>query len=279
MTTFPGARAPLRDDGQGPAVVLLHSSMSSKSQWRALTQRLRDRYRTIAIDLIGYGDAGPAERSSRFGLADEMERVDALLAARLGKREAYHLVGHSYGGAVALRLALARPQQVSSLTLFEPTAFHLLPRDEPALIEVRAVAAEIAQSVAQGEDRGATRRFIDFWNGPGSFAQLDAGRREAFAGLLPKTALDFQAIFAEPLRLAQLRALAVPTALLGGRDSPSCVHAVLQALARTLPRAELAWVAGGHMAPVTDPGRVDPLIDAFLELVERDGARCRAMAA
>ena len=47
----------LRVEGCGPPIVLLHSSMSSKSQWRELIDSMRDRYRLIAIDLLGYGES------------------------------------------------------------------------------------------------------------------------------------------------------------------------------------------------------------------------------
>jgi len=262
-------REDLHDDGEGPAVVLLHSSMSSKGQWKRLVRRLRDRYRTMSIDLAGYGTAPMPPCPDEFTLAEEAGRVEAMLLARLGGRP-YHLVGHSYGGAVALRLAWTSPHRVSSLTLFEPVSFHLLPPRDPALAEVDAVAADVARGVADGSFIDATRRFIDFWNGRGEFARLDPRLQDALARLLPKTMLDFQAIARETAGPSKLEGLRFPTALIGGRQSPHCVHAVLQALARAMPRAGPAWVRGGHMAPLTAPALVDPLIEAFLDLVANE---------
>src|SRR5262245_14829614 len=99
--------------------------MSSSSQWRELVQALSPSYRVIAIDLLGYGDSPRRRRASGYEFADELRHVEAALAGVLAPGERFHLVGHSYGGAVALQLAL-RTQRLLSLTLFEPVAFHLL---------------------------------------------------------------------------------------------------------------------------------------------------------
>jgi pimeloyl-ACP methyl ester carboxylesterase len=275
------ARGDITDEGAGDAVVLLHSSMASKAQWRSLGERLRGRRRVIAIDLLGYGQAPMPPALAGFGLAEEIARLDALLATRLAPGERFHLVGHSYGGGVALRWARRSPARVRSLTLFEPTSFHLLPRGTEALHSVRQTAAAVAQAVRGGDTMGGTARFIDFWNGPGSFDRLDTPRQQAFARLLPKTRLDFKALFGNPLTLPALRKLAMPVLLMGGRHSPACVHAVLAALAQTLPNGELAWVDAGHMAPLTHAALVDPLIATFLDRTdapsgvgERLAARC-----
>ncbi len=47
------------DDGAGPPVVLIHSSVSGNRQWRALADALKDRYRVLAINLYGYGQTTP----------------------------------------------------------------------------------------------------------------------------------------------------------------------------------------------------------------------------
>jgi pimeloyl-ACP methyl ester carboxylesterase len=100
--------------------------MSSKSQWRELIDSLRDRYRLIAIDLLGYGESAMPSSLERYSLGDEVRLVESVLARELRPGEKFHLIGHSYGGVVALRLAQTRPHAVRSLTLFEPILFNLL---------------------------------------------------------------------------------------------------------------------------------------------------------
>ncbi len=73
------------------------------------------------------------------------------------------------------------------------------------------------------------------------------------------------AIFAEPWSLAELAALRLPVLLLGGSASPASAADLLPILTRALPRARLERLPGlGHMAPVTHPQAVNPLIAAFL---------------
>lgn len=257
------------DTGRGPVVVLLHSSMASKKQWKSLVERLAPRWRVLAIDLHGYGDAPPAPEDPAFGLAHEATRVLSILDERLPAGTPWHLVGHSYGGGVALRVAHARPAQVLSMALYEPTAFHLVaPEFASDLAEVRAVARMAATHVP--DDRVLrTGRFLDFWNGPGYFEQLPESRRAQFVPLLPKVALDFRGLFGDPLRPADHAYLGVPATLIGGRHSPRCTHRVIEALAGAWPQAAVRWVDAGHMGPLTHPGPVNDLLEAHLRAAEQ----------
>ena len=113
------ARLAYLEVGAGETVVLLHSSASSGAQWRSLCAPLAERFTALAPDLYGYGASDPWPGRAAMTLADEVAPLEALLARRPGP---VHLVGHSYGGAVALRLALRAPT-LRSLTLIEPVAF------------------------------------------------------------------------------------------------------------------------------------------------------------
>src|SRR5262245_18592436 len=145
-----GARIEYHDQGAGEPVILLHSSAGSSAQWRALAGMLAGRYRVLAPDLFGCGDS-PMRPGGPFGLAHEAEIARALLQRAGG---AAHLVGHSYGGAVALHTALRHGASVLSLALIEPVAFHLLRENEAfdalALAEIAAVAARVTRACIDG---------------------------------------------------------------------------------------------------------------------------------
>ena len=119
--------ANFREEGSGSTVVCVHSSASSSSQWRTLMGSLSNRFRVVAMDLYGYGKspAWPGEHVLR--LDDEI----ALMAPILETAGKFHLVGHSYGGLVALKLALNDASRIASLTLYEPTCFFLLIANGP----------------------------------------------------------------------------------------------------------------------------------------------------
>ena len=120
-----GAKLSYRESGaaSGRPVVLLHSSANSGAQWRALRADTEARYRVLALDLYGYGGTDPWPGHRALTLADEAALAEALIERCDAP---VHLIGHSYGGAVALRVALHRPESIATLTLIEPTAFNLL---------------------------------------------------------------------------------------------------------------------------------------------------------
>ena len=256
-----------RVEGHGPAVVLLHSSMGSKSQWRSLVDCMRGTHRLIAIDLHGYGESAMPESSERFSLLDEVRLVQSALAPLLAPGECYDLAGHSYGGGIALRLAYAAPERVRSLSLYEPTAFHLLDHSDPALQGIRTVAQATRSAIQDGHSAQGTERFIDYWSGAGAYAALAPSRQALLASLLPKVPLDFQALLNEPLRPSDYSRIGAPTCLIAGHQSPDCVHAIVAILAAVLPNQETHRISAGHMGPLTHPELVNPLIGGFIRSI------------
>jgi pimeloyl-ACP methyl ester carboxylesterase len=264
---LPGRRIHYTDRGIGEPVLTLHCSGASGNQWRALAETLAPRMRILAPDLHGYGrsEGWPGDRRD-FSLAHEAQAVHALLD-RLAAPA--HLVAHSFGGAVALHVARLRPRDVRSLVVIEPVALHLLrdgrPEDAEAVREIGAVADGVNRHLAAGELEAGYAGFVDYWGGPGAWAAVPPDRREGLAEQLPKIALDFQAIFSEPARLADFGALHVPTLVLQGARTAAPTRRICELLAATLPRARLHVVAGaGHMLPMTHRGEVEARIVAHL---------------
>ncbi len=109
------------------SVIALHCSLGSGRQWKRLAAELGASHQIITPDLSGYGD-DPGCYCLPTTLAQEVEFISGRLAEADGP---IHLVGHSYGGAVAFRIATASPfaARVRSLTLIEPVLPTLL-RDD-----------------------------------------------------------------------------------------------------------------------------------------------------
>lgn len=242
-------------------VVCFHSSQSSGAQWRPLLHSFKDPAPAVATpDLIGYGRTPvPLEgRAQDFRLADEITHLklhsDALQARPL------HLVGHSYGGALALKWAREHPQAVASVTLYEPVSFHVLGEDDPARAEITAVAAQMDTL----SDAEAAALFVDYWNHPGYFAALPERVRRTMIAQQPKVNADFAALLHEPAGLQDYATVACPVLLLHGNDSPLSSRRVASLLGQTLPNCQEQGVAGGHMAPLTDASQVIPLMHEFL---------------
>lgn len=259
-----GSRIEYLDVGKGEPVVLLHSSGSSHAQWRALVERLGERYRVLAPDFYGYGGSSQWPGGRPFHLECEAEIVLALLA-RVNERA--HLVGHSYGGAVALRVAGLRGDLLRSLTLFEPVAFHLLKgTDAAALAEISEVADTVRRAIACGDYVAGFGRFFDYWNSPGASTQIPADKRYVMAARLAKIGLEFHAALSEPTRPDDFRFMTVPTLLVSGSKSPLPTRRICELLMPVLPRAQLKTIDGaGHMAPLTHGAQVSALVTAHIE--------------
>ena len=109
-----GVRVHYVDEGQGPALVLLHASFMSLHSWDDLAARLKSRYRVIRFDSMTNGLTGP-DPNNDYSLQHN-ERILAALSDKLGVRE-FFLLGTSSGGTVAFRYAAAHPDQVRRLIL------------------------------------------------------------------------------------------------------------------------------------------------------------------
>src|SRR5712671_6203252 len=145
-------------------VIALHCSGGGASQWRCLTDALGWHYDVLAPEHYGCESSGPWTGEHAFTLADEAARTIALIDE---SEEKVHLVGHSYGGGVALHVALARPGRIASMALYEPSAFHLLRQlGEPgakADAEIAGVSRRMLRGLASGDYRGAAAAFVDYW--------------------------------------------------------------------------------------------------------------------
>ncbi|HSE05443.1 MAG TPA: alpha/beta hydrolase, partial [Methylomirabilota bacterium] len=259
------ARAFYREAGRGAAVVCVHASASSSAQWRPLMDRLAGRFRTLAPDLYGSGKSPRWPAIRPLSLADEVALLDPVLAAA-GER--FHLVGHSYGGAVALQAALAAPGRVESLVLFEPVLFSLLTAEDPAQPAAREIAAvrdDTVSALQRGDPHASGARFVDYWMGAGAWAAMPEPRREALAGSMTTVKAEWDAAFGEPTPLVAFAGLDVPVLYLTGSASPASSRAVARLLTRVLPRVTAVEIEGlGHMAPVTHPDRINALIEGHL---------------
>lgn len=256
----------VRAAGAGEPVICLHSSASSSSQWRPLMDRVATRFQVFAIDLHGAGRTPGWSDDHPLSLADEAALVDPIMA---GIRGRVHVVGHSYGAAVALKLALTHRSRIASLAVFEPVLFSVLMADDPeapAAREICAVRADTADAVERGDLARAGERFVDYWMGAGSWARMPDTRRESVAAAMAAVPSEFDAAFSEPAPLEAFAALDFPVLSMVGSESPASSRAIARLVGKTLPRVTEIEIEGvGHMAPVTHADRVNALIEPHLD--------------
>jgi pimeloyl-ACP methyl ester carboxylesterase len=241
----------------------LHSSASSARQWESLAETLKPRFRVRAVDLHGHGRQSGWHDKSPLTLADEAALAESLLAEAGGA----HIVGHSYGAAVALKLARLHPGLVRSLVAYEPVMFRWLIDDKARgpVQEVIAVADSIRHRLARRDEHSAAQRFIDFWSGAGSWASLPAGKKDSIATRMRAVLQHFDALFYEPLQLAQLAFLRLPMLFMTGTQTVAVMRRLAELVRQTLPHAHHEELHGmGHMGPITHAAEVNRRIVDFL---------------
>jgi pimeloyl-ACP methyl ester carboxylesterase len=161
--TVGGVEIAYLDEGKGPAVVIGHCSSASHREWLPLIETLRSDWRVLAPDFIGYGRSDPWPAEEPFSTDAD---VNVLLAVAKKTKGPLHLVGHSYGAALALEAARTLGRRVKSLTLVEPVTFQLLRQEgRPEWAEVEQLGLAVLGPVTKGEDRAAAAAFMSYWLG------------------------------------------------------------------------------------------------------------------
>jgi pimeloyl-ACP methyl ester carboxylesterase len=272
---------PFGDPGERAPVVCLPSTGLSGLQWRRAAKQLRKRgHQVFAVDLIGYGESedwhGPDRPADRgpFRTEYDVDVAEAVLA--LCDRPA-HLVAHSYGGRVGLYAGLRRPEALRSLALFEPTCFGVL-RSTGDTLGLGELGDYDADGRFLADDFGGSEawveRFVDYWSGAGTWAELDADERARWLRSSRKmfeevreTALD------DVPHTRYVEALGhLPTLVMSGALSTRAGRGCCRVLAEHMPRCrhvELEDV--GHMGPVLASREVAGLVCEHIAAVEGHG--------
>ena len=255
-----------REAGAGPGVVCLHSNASNCGQWRALMDELAPRFHVLAADSYGAGKSPPWPSDRTLWLRDEAQLLEPVFAAA---RAPFSLVGHSYGAAIAMVAAVAQPQRVRSLVLYEPTLFSLVDAQSPPPNDADGIRNAVARSsvaLDAGDAGRAAEAFIDFWMGEGSWAGMPEPRKVPIAASIGNVRQWARVLTREPTSLQQFAQLDIPVLYLTGHDSPASSLSVARLLTAVLPRVEVIEFEGlGHMGPITHPQVVNPAIAGFLE--------------
>ncbi len=212
-------------------------------------------YRVVAMDLPGFGEAPPAREEAPW--ADVLETMDALKIDRAA------LVGNSFGGAVALRVAVVAPERAVAIALLSAP-----PPDLRPSAELQAAWEAEESALQRGDIEAAVVAVLDAWILPDAPAPLRdrvaAMQRQAFEVQAAAAAMNEvqDPIEAHPGALGTLGTPALVAA--GELDMPD-FRLGAEALAQRLAHARHAVIAGaGHLAPLDQPEAFRELILGFL---------------
>lgn len=248
----------VRQFGQGdePAL-LLHCTLAHGGAWAGMARHLAQRLSMVAPDLLAHGSGPEADRSLDFH-----DQATKAAATHLPSEPA-HLIGHSFGATVALRLAMETPARVRSLTLIEPVLF--CATDGPGRAAHDARFEPLTRATASDASEDAARLFLDLW-GTEVFDDLPVPQQHYILERIWIPVATEPALVDDGAKLLpRLPDLSIPTLLIEGAHSPPVIAEINQQLASDLPNARRTVIEGAaHMAPITHPGAVARAIDGFL---------------
>ena len=256
-----GVSIGLRERGAGEPVLFVHGTGLASRYWTPLTGLVATRRRAVTVDLLGYGETDPWTGGDAFHFHRDR---DVVIAALEALEEPSHVVAHSYGG-----LLPARPEPVRGLALSEPVTFGVLQSADhgAGLADMARVNQDGAVlDLERGGSEAWLRGFVDYWNGAGAFEAMTEVARAALLRTGRKAFLEVRSTLLDRTTHHDYARIARPLLLMNGVDSPLAARAIVTVLARSVPGAKRAEVAGaGHLGPFTHGDVVGPAILTFLD--------------
>lgn len=247
--------------GTGPQkALLLHCSLASSDAWRGMAAHLVDDLTMTGIDLPGHGRSPDWDGQGDYHALCTQAAAEALV-------EPMHLIGHSLGATVALRLTVEQPDLVKSLTLIEPV-FFTAAKGTPAFQDHLDETEPFTQACLENRHADAARIFTEGWGTGASWQDLPAAMRQSFADCIRLVIATEGALYednASVVAEGRIEAINCPVLLVEGEQSPEIISVVNGILEARLSRVKRARISGaGHMVPITHAGKVAAQIAAFL---------------
>jgi len=258
------------DNGNGAPLLLLHSGGSSGAQWRKAGDRLTAR-RLLTPDFYGYGGTDGWRSDETLQHDDQADLVVAALANAGLAKTAIDVVGHSYGGAGAVRMVLRNLANVRSLVLIEPMLAPLLAEagEDKLFSEYEFLAHGFLDRIRKGDESGAWEFFIDYRNGAGTWNGFPEKTQTRFLGQSVATYQAFESNLANPTTLSDCRTMSLPVTVVCGEMTTAPDRRVTELLRDTLPNARYVMIPDAeHMSPLTHPAEVAAIIETHLQRIE-----------
>lgn len=251
-------------------LVLVHGSLGSHATWDPVAPALAESFRVLTYDRRGHSRS---ERPDGQGSVREDVTDLAALIEEFGLAPAY-LVGLSFGGAIALRLAVARSDLTRGLIAHEPAMLSIVAGDpsvKPLLDETRRTIGSVLARIAEGDHAGAAEQFIETVAvGHGAWALLSTEYRQTLIENAPTFLDEMNDPSVRVFDLDLLREMHQPTLLTLGDRSPAVFAPVVRRLAIAMPSSEvLTFTGASHTPQASHPEKYVEAVEAFVDKHER----------
>ena len=243
----------------GPTLVLVPGSCSTGAAWRPVMKLLDGQFRFVTTSLLGYGATAERRRDGDTSVLREAEVLETVIARAGGD---VHLVGHSFGGAVALIAAMRKRVPIASLTVLEAPLPSLLSHcGEDAHYRAFRAMTDAYFAAWRGGDRGAIRSMIDFYGGAGTWASWPERVRAYAVETMAVNMRDWDCAYGEPLSPQMLAAIEVPVTVAVGTQSHPAICRANGLVAMAIEGATFKTIGGAaHFMISTHAAQVAELI-------------------
>lgn len=251
--------------GSGEPVVFVHGSWVDRTAWTAVVPRVAATHQVVTYDRRGYSRTG--RPGSAWTVHDDADDLAALIEG-LDAAPA-HVVTNSFGGNVAMRLAVKRPELIRSLCMHEPPVFELLSDDAdsaPVLDQNEKSLKAIEAKLEAGDHEGGARQFVEeIAFGAGAWDQFPPELRSLFVSHAPTFLIQLRDPDELDADLEGLRSFDKPTLLTQGSTSQPLFARTIAILAETIPAAERKTIEGAaHVPHATHPRALAGIVLEFV---------------
>jgi pimeloyl-ACP methyl ester carboxylesterase len=254
------------ENGNGKPVVFIHGAISDLRIWHDQVEFFSTSHRAISYSRRGHWPNRQLEDARPYSRSVHAEDLAGFLKAL--DIDKVHLVGHAFGGAIALLTALKHPELVDSLVLGEPSPFvDLLDDSEISLIAKQKIGFEEAYLLAKGKNADAAiRQYLKTIVGADVLDQLPPAARLAVMDNAPTLAPMLEHYFVSPpLSCGQLTRITVPTLLISGEFSPNIALRSNERLHKCIPNSmDVTLRSVSHGLHIENPDGFNHLVMDFL---------------
>lgn len=250
--------------GDGPPLLLLHSSLSGNKQWKPIAKNFSDQYKVISPNFFGYGKSSPWPKERTQDIDHQLD----LIAPLFEGHDRIDLVGHSLGGAVALKAAIRYQTHIRKLVLLEPTQYDLITRfkDGSSYAEISSLLDVFERGLKFDDWLPSAEAITTFWHGPEAWANMGEHHRIAVTWRMPPVVHELRAILSNIIPAETLRDITAETQVIRARNTVPAIQDIFEVLPSLVPHWSYRTVeADGHMFPVSNPDDTYTAIKDFLE--------------
>ncbi|MBK65086.1 MAG: hypothetical protein CMB47_06155 [Euryarchaeota archaeon] len=241
-------------EGEERTVMLLCSTGLDSRQWSYLLPMLEGR-KVICPHYLCYSGTDYWKGEGEINPWLDYLAAESLL---MSEDKSIDIIGHSYGGFIALKLAKKYPERIRKIAIHEPILWGCLQFTEKEGLkdEFGEVTETFFTENLDPED--FLRDFVDYWNNIGTWDSMPLERKNMWLNLQPKILSEARMLCYDKTPASFYESIEQPILITLSKETPPHQYEVCKIVASCLNNVKLVNVPGGHMGVITEPKKVVP---------------------